>query len=119
MTLEEEITVLTNKWNKYVSLGHHKDRDCHWHIEKRWSYGNKPYYKAFHSGYIIESWESTECSTAKEAEIQLRDKLKMEIHEAITHLVDVRVEAEALEWFGATTEELDKLIKELKLGFKP
>ena len=118
MTIEEEITVLTDKWNKYVSLGHHKDRDCHWHIEKRWSYGNKPSYQAFHSGYIIEPWESSECSTAKEAEIQLRDKLKMEIHEAITHLVDVRVEAEALEWFGATTEELDKLIKELKLGFK-
>ena len=119
MTLDEEITVLTDKWYKYVSLSHHKDRDCHWYLEKRWSYGNKPYYQAFHPGYIIEPWESAKCSTAKEAETELRNKLRMEIHEAITHLIDVYEDAESLDWFGATTEDLDKLIKELRLGLKP
>jgi hypothetical protein len=81
MTLEEEITELTNQWMKYVSVDHHKDRDCHWHIEKCWAYGEDPYYQASHSGYILESWTSPKCATEELASTLLRDKLKRELED--------------------------------------
>lgn len=117
MTLEEEITILTEKWYKYVNLDHHKDRDCHWYIEKRWSYGNAPYYQAFHHGYILDDWSSPECDTLAAAETMLVNKLKREIQEAITHLKDVVVDADALEWFGSDKKQVNKLIKQLELDF--
>lgn len=43
MSLEKEIILLTSKWYKYVNLDHHKDRDCHWHITKTYSYGDEAY----------------------------------------------------------------------------
>jgi hypothetical protein len=117
MTLEEEITTLTEKWYKYVNLDHHKDRDCHWYIEKRWSYGDAPYYQAFHHGYILEEWSSPKCDTLEAAEIMLVNKLKREIQEAITHLKDVLVDNDALEWFGSSKDQVDNLIKELQIDF--
>jgi hypothetical protein len=117
MTLEEEITILTDKWYKYVNLDHHKDRDCHWYIEKRWSYGNAPYYQAFHDGYILDDWSSPKCDTLEAAEIILINKLKREIQEAITHLKDVVVDDDALEWFGSDKKHVNKLIKQLELDF--
>jgi hypothetical protein len=113
MTLQEEITMLTEKWHKYANLDHHKDRDCHWYIEKRWSYGNEPYYQAFHHGYIVEDWSSPKCSTAEAAETILRDKLKNEIASAIIHLKEVSETPDAMEWFGSSKEDINKLIKEL------
>lgn len=118
MKLEEEITLLTEKWYRYVNLDHHKDRDCHWYIEKRWSYGDVPYYQAFHHGYIIEDWSSPKCDTLEAAEIMLVNKLKREIHEAITHLQDIMVDDETLDWFNADEEKINNLISQLKLDFK-
>jgi hypothetical protein len=118
VTLEEEITVLTAKWYKYVDLDHHKDRDCHWYVEKRWSYGNEPYYQAFHHGYIVEDWSSPKCDTLEAAETMLRNKLKREIQEAITHLKDVLTDADALEWFGSDKEKVYSLINKLQFDFK-
>ena len=113
MTLTEEITVLTGKWYRYANLDHHKDRDCHWYIEKRWSYGDEPYYQAFHHGYLIEHWSSPKCGTAELAETILRDKLKNEVEGAIIHLKDIIVDEEASEWFGGK-EKVIELIKELE-----
>ena len=42
MNYEEEITKLTELWYEIVGNDHHKDRDCHWYINKVWSYGEKP-----------------------------------------------------------------------------
>ena len=51
---EREVLRLSDVWMKYVCLGHHKDRDCHWVIKKTWSYGEGPKWKAEHYGYIYK-----------------------------------------------------------------
>lgn len=112
MTLEEEITTLTTKWYKYANLDHHKDRDCHWYIEKRWSYDDEPYYQVHHHGYIISHWSSPKCGTAELAETILRDKLKNEINSALMHLKDMLPDEEMLDWHGGRDRVL-KLIEEL------
>lgn len=112
--LEQEITELTAKWYRYVNIDHHKDRDCHWYIQKVWSYGDEPYYEAYHSGYVIDHWTSPKCGTEELAQTILRDKLKREIQSAIMELQDIKKDQEALDWFGHTAEEIDNLIKELQ-----
>jgi len=114
VTLEEEITNLTAKWYKYVSLDHHKDRDCHWHIEKTWSYGEEPYYQAYHNGYIINNWVSPKCDTAEMAMTILRDKLKNEIKSAIVALEDMVGNQDALDWVNKKEEEVKNIIKEIQ-----
>lgn len=113
MTLTEEITILTQKWYAYVNLDHHKDRDCHWYIEKRWAYGDEPYYQAFHHGYIIDHWQSPKCGTAELAETILRDKLKNELASALMHLKDMLVDEELCDWHGGKDKVLE-LIKVLE-----
>jgi hypothetical protein len=112
MTLQEEITNLTAKWYKYVNLDHHKDRDCHWYIEKRWSYGDEPYYQAHHYGYVIDNWSSPKCGTAELAETVLRDKLKNEVNSALIHLKDMLTDEDMLDWHGGK-DRVVELIKEL------
>jgi len=80
MTLEEEITKLSKQWMDAIAGDHHKDRDCHWYIEKVWSYGEDPYYQAYHGGYLLDSWTSPRCGTEEMASTLLRDKLKRELH---------------------------------------
>lgn len=111
MTLEEEITELTSKWYKIVSFDHHKDRDCHWYVEKIWSYGEEPYYVAYHRGYISETWHSPKCGTEELAQTILRDRLESLIKSEVDRLQTM--DDESIEWIGATKEEIDKLIKEL------
>ena len=113
MTLEEEVTKLTGIWYEYVNKDHHKDRDCHWYIHKTWSYGEEPYYQAYHHGYITSHWTSPKCGTEEMASTLLRDKLKRELHTAIIHLQDTLAEQDALNWLGKTREDIEKLIEEL------
>ncbi len=80
--LEEEILKLTTIWQYFVSVDHHKDRDCHWYIEQRWAYGEPPYFQAYHHGYIADDFEGTKCTTLEEAQEELRDRLALEIHKA-------------------------------------
>ena len=80
--LEQEILALTKKWYAYVSIDHHKDRDCHWTIQQYFSYGDEPYYQAEHYGYIGDDFEGTRCDTLEEAQEELRDKLLFSIHNA-------------------------------------
>lgn len=63
-----DILELTRRWYNYVSLDHHKDRDCHFYVEKKWSYGKEPVYVASHSGYRAGYWHSQPYPTAAEAE---------------------------------------------------
>lgn len=113
MTLQEEITELTAKWMKYVSLDHHKDRDCHWYITQTYSYGEEPYYEAHHSGYILDHWTSPRCGTAEMASTLLRDKLKRELNEAVISLKDAITNPESLEWLNITESEAKELIKKI------
>ena len=64
--LEQEATRLTYLWYEYVSKDHHKDCDCHWYIERRWSYFEKPKWVVWHRGYIFEGKE-IECRSYEEA----------------------------------------------------
>jgi hypothetical protein len=110
MTLDEEITVLTQKWYKYVNLDHHKDRDCHWYITKTYSYGDEAYYEAHHSGYILDHWTSPRCGTEEMASTLLRDKLRNEINGAIMYLKNICEDDEALEWLGLNSEHIKNMI---------
>lgn len=112
MTLEEEITTLTTKWYKYVNLDHHKDRDCHWYIEKVWSYGDEPYYVAYHNGYIADDWKSPKCDTEELAQTILCDRLKNLLKSAVNDLKNL--DEEGLSWQGITKEKRDSLVKELE-----
>jgi hypothetical protein len=57
MKMIKEITELTDEWYYLIGKDHHKDRDCHWYIETRWSYGYEPVYVVQHFGYILDTIE--------------------------------------------------------------
>lgn len=71
--LIEEVTKLTNEWYTLIGPEHHKDRDCHWYIETKWSYGQSPSYSIRHCGYILdkisENWSSYELAMGRLKEI--------------------------------------------------
>jgi len=63
--LISEITKLTDEWYMLLGkIGHHKDRDAHWYVEVKWSYGKPPKYEVQHRGYvlhdIVEEFDSYE-----------------------------------------------------------
>ena len=58
-TIIEEITELTDEWYFLIGKDHHKDRDCHWYIETKWSYGQSPTYMIQHYGYILDEIQET------------------------------------------------------------
>lgn len=80
--LIEEITKLTNQWYTLIGPDHHKDRDCHWYIETKWSYGKPPIYIIQHYGYIIDEVIET-CNTYELALARLKEILTTEIKEYI------------------------------------
>jgi hypothetical protein len=75
-----EITELTEEWYLLIGKDHHKDRDCHWYIETKWSYGYEPVYTVRHWGYILGDIEE-ECDSYEKALILLKDTLKEKIKE--------------------------------------
>lgn len=76
--LIKEITDLTQQWYTLIGPDHHKDRDCHWYIETKWSYGQPPIYIIQHYGYIIdevsETWNNYELALGR-----LKELLTIEI----------------------------------------
>jgi hypothetical protein len=76
----DEITKLTEEWYNIIGPNHHKDRDCHWYIETKWSYGNAPVYTIHHYGYILEEYKET-WKTYDLALERLREILTKEIEE--------------------------------------
>ena len=74
MNKEQYITKLTKVWYELVSLDHHKDKDCHFYINKVWSYGHKPIYIVEHYGYIYKD-VNEEFDTYEEAEQCLLDTI--------------------------------------------
>lgn len=67
LELEEKAYKLTNLWNNLVQQDHHKDRDCHWYINKVWSYGQRPIYRVEHYGYVGSEYVSKDYKTYQEA----------------------------------------------------
>lgn len=106
-----DIQELTRRWYNYVTLDHHKDRDCHFYVEKRWSYGREPVYVASHSGYRADYWNSQEYPTAAEAEEALRKWLTHTINGRIMDIKEKLTQPEEVAWLGEVQlrEELDAL----------
>lgn len=80
MKIEKQITELTQKWYSLIGGDHHKDRDCHWYIETKWSYGEPPVYSVIHYGYILDKIEA-EFNSYEKALVNLRDMLINAIEE--------------------------------------
>jgi hypothetical protein len=72
MNIEQEITKLTQEWYDLIGGEHHKDRDCHWYIETKWSYGYEPVYSIIHHGYVYDRIEE-ECDSYEHALNRLRE----------------------------------------------
>jgi hypothetical protein len=49
----QQITKLTEEWRSLTGKDHCKDRDFHWYVETKWSYGQPPKYNVQHWGYIL------------------------------------------------------------------
>jgi hypothetical protein len=79
-TLIEEITKLGEEWYRAIGPSLHKDRDCHWYIETKWSYGQPSTYEVQHWGYILDDIK-IECSSYEVALIELKKRLIKEIKE--------------------------------------
>jgi hypothetical protein len=88
MNIEEEIVYLSKLWYRYVGLDHHKDRDCHFYVQKAWSYGDAPYYRAYHYGYVASDFEGTKCDTLEEAQEELRDFMYLSIYKEYQWLLE-------------------------------
>lgn len=76
----EEITKLSDEWYTLVGPSHHKERDCHWYIETKWSYGQPPKYNVQHWGYILGDIVE-ECDSYDEALLKLKEILIEKIEE--------------------------------------
>lgn len=111
---DELISKLGTAWQHYISLDHHKDRDCHFYVEKVWSYGQAPKYRAYHYGYIGSDWYSPYFDTADEAEKALISRMRFWIRDAIEHL-DIDIEDED-RWLGfaQSKEDLKKVRQTLQ-----
>jgi hypothetical protein len=77
-TIIEEITKLTNEWYNLIGGEHHKDRDCHWYINTKWSYGQHPVYVLEHYGYVYDEI-ITEFKSYDEALLALKEELQYAI----------------------------------------
>jgi hypothetical protein len=76
----EEITKLTDDWYILIGKDHHKNKDCHWYIETKWSYGQPPKYSVQHFGYILDDIVE-ECDSYDEALLKLKEILTEKIEE--------------------------------------
>jgi hypothetical protein len=80
--LINEITKLTDEWYSLIGKGgYYKEKDCHWYIETKWSYGRYPRYTIYHNGYILgeieETWTTYDAALKRLKEI-LEQKIKEE-----------------------------------------
>ena len=79
--LEKRILTLTDMWYRLIGPVHHKDRDCHFDIVERWSYGDKPLYKIIHYGYLVGDYFSEQYPTYELAAKDLVEFLERIIKE--------------------------------------
>jgi hypothetical protein len=77
--LIDEITRLTDEWYFLIAKDHHKDRDCHWYIETKWSYGHEPIYTLQHYGYIIHPDINISYKSYEQALVNMKKLLEQHI----------------------------------------
>jgi hypothetical protein len=78
MNIENQIQQLAAEYHKLIGGDHHKDRDCHWHIDVTWSYGASARYFVRHKGYVYDNVEIL-CGCYVEALDKLHEELKRAI----------------------------------------
>jgi len=71
--IDAETEWLLDMWYRYVSMDHHKERDCHWYVSTDFRYGHETKYTVYHDGYICDESVYFECSSYKEALAKLKD----------------------------------------------
>ena len=65
---------LLELWQELIGGNHHKDRDCHFYIERNFSTYKKSEWRLYHRGYLIGDYEKI-FPTYKETEKGLQDLL--------------------------------------------
>jgi hypothetical protein len=113
--MKDKLQELSAVWYDLVSIDHHKDRDCHFYINKVYSYGKPPHYRIGHYGYISElpkelSEEMYEDATT--AQTELTNWLKNEIKETLQGYQEVDKTCD-FNWKGAK-EMVEKYKQYLK-----
>ena len=65
--MEKTLTELTAEYYTLIGKDHHKDRDCHFYIQKKYSYGREPYWRFYHYGYCwsVENFFQDEANIEK------------------------------------------------------
>lgn len=54
----KQIKELLKRWGEIACSDHHKDRDCHFHIDQDWCiYEDNPEWSVIHRGYVDKDWE--------------------------------------------------------------
>ena len=91
--LDNSIHQLASEYQSLVASDHHKDRDCHWSITRRWSYGEDDGWIVRHDGYCYEKVEVF-CESYREAQETLIDHLNL----AITEFNELQQELEDAEY---------------------
>lgn len=84
ISADERITLLTGLWCSIIQGDHHKDRDCHWSIVTKYSYGEKAKYCVEHSGYVYHD-VSEQYPDYKSAQAGLCSLLEKAILSEYTH----------------------------------
>lgn len=58
---------LTAEYYALIGKDHHKDKDCHFYIQKIYSYGDEPYWQFLHYGYCwsVENFFQDEVNREK------------------------------------------------------
>jgi hypothetical protein len=107
MKTEEQIQKLASEYHKLIGGDHHKDRDCHWMIETKWSYGSPARYIVRHYGYVYDEVEII-CTSYDGALAALREELKRAIEME-------RINKEQEEGAGFPHDDLPS---EVKLAFE-
>lgn len=112
MSTSDQITELCRRWYNYVGQDHHKDRDCHFYVEKKWSYGQEPVYIAYHYGYRAYDWHSQSYPSAAQAEEALFKWLTHTINGVILDIKERLETPEHEDWLLSheqLRQELDAL----------
>jgi ubiquinone/menaquinone biosynthesis C-methylase UbiE len=97
---------LLELWYELIGGDHHKDRDCHFYIEKNFSTYKKSEWRLSHHGYLLG--EIAQCfNTYQEAEKRLQNLLAEKIQEFCeTETLDQRNKTE-----NRVLENLKKLLE--------
>lgn len=98
---------LLELWYELIGGDHHKDRDCHFYIERNFSTYKKSEWRLYHQGYWIDDYEET-FNTYKEAEKGLQDLLA----EKILQWVLTDQPEERLELDNRVHKKLQKLLND-------